>query len=413
MIFYQKYPDNALSISKQKNFLIKGIIKSFENKNNLDNNYKDPQEIQKIICDNNNMNNIINENKELEESNQIDKVYHQHNKQNNEIINKEKEINVKIENKDKQIPNNIGYNINNQLKSKVYLGQNLNSEEVCNVKIIGDGNCFYRCLSFFLLNIQNFYEDIKNCIIGWIKNNYKTFVNFFGDDVTNNIPKETLAKLEFDYIQNCDSWGSHYTISIACLLFNLDIALYIKDDDDNYKRYILFSQNDGNNHELCILEFENNNHFNIIYSKQEEKENIKNSNFASSIKDIKINTKFNFKNLNIEGEKLNSNYVECKLQSSKVLYDEIAMFLFSIKENKSEIDKMVIQNPNWNYNYILSKYNIFYPKRLQGKDSKLNDKRQAFRKYQNTYKLDNNNRLCVLNPLNKDKDKEKYYKNSA
>ena len=134
------------------------------------------------------MNNIINENKELEESNQIDKVYHQHNQQNNEIINKEKEINVeeilKIENKDKQKPNNIRYNINNQLKSKVYLGQNLNSEEVCNVKTIGDENCFYRCLSFFLLNNQNFYEDIKNCIIGWIKNNYKTFVNFFGDDVT-------------------------------------------------------------------------------------------------------------------------------------------------------------------------------------------------------------------------------------
>ena len=26
LIFYQKYPDNALSISKQKNFLIKGAI---------------------------------------------------------------------------------------------------------------------------------------------------------------------------------------------------------------------------------------------------------------------------------------------------------------------------------------------------------------------------------------------------
>ena len=77
---------------------------------------------------------------------------------------------------------------------------------------------------------------------------------------------------------------------------------------------------------LCKLEFENNNHFNIIYRKQEEKENIKNSNLVSSIKDIKINTKFNFKNLNIEGEKINSNYVECKLQSSKVLYDEKAMF---------------------------------------------------------------------------------------
>ena len=98
------------------------------------------------------------------------------------------------------------------------------------------------------------------------------------------------------------------------------------------------------------------------------------------------------------------------MQSSHILYDEIALFLFSIKENKKEIDKLVKQNPNWNYNYILSKFNIIYPKRLIGKDSKLQDKRKAFRKYIDSYKLDNNNRLCVLNPINKDKEKDKYYK---
>ena len=201
-------------------------------------------------------------------------------------------------------------------------------------------------------------------------------MNYFGDDDTNNISKETLVKLEFDYIKNSNSWGSHYTISISCLMFNIDIALYVKDNDDNYKQYILFSQNNSRyDRELCILEFHNNNHLSILYSKKDYSDKY---NLIDSIKDLKINNDFNINNIHIDGVKINSKYVNVKLQSSNILYDEIALFLFSIKENKDEIDKLVIQNPTWNYNYILSKFNIIYPKRLIGKDSKSKDKRKAF-----------------------------------
>ena len=51
-----------------------------------------------------------------------------------------------------------------------------------------------------------------------------------------------------------------------------------------------------------------------------------------------------------------------------------------------------------------------YPKRLEGHGSSLNEKRYAFRKTCLNYKLDENNRLCILNPLNKENEKEKYYK---
>ena len=46
------------------------------------------------------------------------------------------------------------------------------------IKIIGDGNCFYRCLSFFLLGNDDFFQDIKNEIINWIDNNRETFNDF-------------------------------------------------------------------------------------------------------------------------------------------------------------------------------------------------------------------------------------------
>ena len=409
LIYYQKYPPTELTISSQKNFTIQtSKYKINKEKNNkhkltiqtLEDSHPEEKKMKKELIDN-----IITEEFLNDEIDTNTLTSNKNDIRQNSKFKEKKEENKKCIKSSSTKPS---YNINSKLKKKVYKGQSLNGDEISIIKIRDDGNCFYRSLSYFFLNNQEFYEIIKNYIIDWIDNNYKTFENFFGDDEANNISKETIAKLEFDYIKNSNSWGSHYTISIACLMFNIDIALYIKDNEDNYKQYILFSQNSSDSQrELCILEFHNNNHFNIIYSK---KEDMNNCNLFSSIDDLKINNNFNFNDIQIEGEKLNTNYVEVNMQSSTTLYDEIALFLFSIKEHKEEIDKLSLQNPSWNYNYILSKFNIIYPNRLIGSDSKLQEKRKAFRKYLDSYKLDDNNRLCVLNPVNKGNEKEKYYK---
>ena len=126
----------------------------------------------------------------------------------------------------------------------------------------------------------------------------------------------------------------------------------------------LFSNNEKNlNSELCILRFHNNNHFDILYSKDEQ-ENQK--NLVKSIIDIKVKDKINIKDIKIEGNEFNNKYVETTLRPSKNLYDEIALFLFSIMEHKKEIELLQIQNPEWHYNQILSKFKLKYPKRLEG-----------------------------------------------
>ena len=61
-----------------------------------------------------------------------------------------------------------------------------------------------------------------------------------------------------------------------------------------------------------------------------------------------------------------------------------------------------MQNPKWHYNQILSKFKLKYPSRLEGKDINVIEKRKHFRKIVENYKLDYNNRLCVLNPFKKD-----------
>ena len=65
------------------------------------------------------------------------------------------------------------------------------------IKILKNGNCFYRCLSYFLLKSQEFYQNIKNLIIEWIENNYDIYLDFFGGDDANNLTKEMVQK-EFE-----------------------------------------------------------------------------------------------------------------------------------------------------------------------------------------------------------------------
>ena len=40
----------------------------------------------------------------------------------------------------------------------------------------------YRYISYFLFNTQEYFKKIKNLAIEWIKINYETFIEFFGDD---------------------------------------------------------------------------------------------------------------------------------------------------------------------------------------------------------------------------------------
>ena len=65
---------------------------------------------------------------------------------------------------------------------------------------------------------------------------------------------------------------------------------------------------------------------------------------------------------------------------------------------------------NWHYNQILALFNIKYPSRMIGKTELDSKKRQLFRKEASKYKLDINNRLCIINPLNISEEANIYYK---
>ena len=171
------------------------------------------------------------------EKEKVEKNFKEAKNEEKKVFSSKKILNPKsiekyVENKEKDkekiekiIINQKNNSVINNDKFKEIVKQQIpiSHNDVQKIEIDGDGNCLYRCLSFFLLGNDKFYENIKNEIINWIEENMETFKEFFGDDDINNISKEKLAEDEYNYIKKKDSWGGFHTIEIACIIFNISI----------------------------------------------------------------------------------------------------------------------------------------------------------------------------------------------
>ena len=153
-----------------------------------------------------------------------------------------------------------------------------------------------------------------------------------------------------------------------------------------------------------ILSYHTNYHFELIYSKKENQTNLA---VYNNFRDIKINENINKDYMKISGIKFSNDYVKIKSQNNN-LYNEIFDYLYSISLHKTEIEILKLQNPKWDNNQIISKFNLKYPDRMD--EIRNNEKRKNFRKLVENYKLDDNNRLCVLNPIKNDSNLQNYYK---
>ena len=210
----------------------------------------------------------------------------------------------------------------------------INKNDIKIVKVIGDGNCLYRCISFFLLGNEQFFSDIKNEIISWIEKNRELFNDFFGDDDINNKTKEELAEEEYKYIKSKDSWGGFHTIEIACIIFGISIGVYTDNGNNEFVRYS-FSENLKRDAKLMLLSYHNNNHFDLIYDKSF---NLESSKQIQKIKVLKIENKISKLNIKYQGNLFNNNYVKTKFKGSENLYDEISDFLRSKQKYETEIN---------------------------------------------------------------------------
>ena len=70
------------------------------------------------------------------------------------------------------------------------------------------------------------------------------------------------------------NWATNIDISVTSYLYDINIAIYLADDEDNLKYAHMFSYEEQNYLKpLLLLVNENFNHFNIIYDIEEFEDN--------------------------------------------------------------------------------------------------------------------------------------------
>ena len=163
---------------------------------------------------------------------------------------------------------------------------------IVNRKILGDGNCYFRALSYFFTHSENYKDYFRNCIYNYININSNYFLQEYPYIYYKNNIINTAGYIK--NIKNDCFYAGELELLASAVLFKINILIleYI----DEYKGYIQRNKISVNNQmkPILFLEFiENSNflgHYNIIYIKQ----NYDTNNILSDIPII-INNKYNYR----------------------------------------------------------------------------------------------------------------------
>ena len=159
----------------------------------------------------------------------------------------------------------IRYNCNsffNSIKNKLIISIKNFKES----RVIGEGNCFFKCLSKFLYCRIEYDEKLQRSISIFCKdnineiNNYQNKVKLQNGEIMNTT----------DYINNLQkksNWATDIDIIISCFIFGINIAIYKYSDDKKNLEYVksfVYDERNMNNPTMVLIN-DNLNHFNLIY----------------------------------------------------------------------------------------------------------------------------------------------------
>lgn len=195
--------------------------------------------------------------------------------------NDEKIKNVFIDYKLLPIPNrnNLSNNFfksieDSELNKKIYNKQDLTNDDVVRIEVKGDGNCFYRVLSTFFYNNENYHLYFRYLIAKYINDN-------IANEIVNPVVKDAFGNSnnKFLYYINKISenafWAGDYEISRVVKLndYPINICMYTlvtKNEYDNifyYKYYNYYNCDNSNIKNYIIISYESESHYNLLINK--------------------------------------------------------------------------------------------------------------------------------------------------
>ena len=159
----------------------------------------------------------------------------------------------------------IRYNSNkfiNSIQNKL----DIQTSHTKEAKMIGNGNCFYKCLSKFLYCKTEYDEKLRDGVLRFCKDNNIKISNYLNQVKTQN--DELINTV--DYINNVNKnndWSEDIELTICSFVFEMNIAIYKYTEDRKKLQFIksyIFEENNINNPTMIVIN-DKTNHYNMIY----------------------------------------------------------------------------------------------------------------------------------------------------
>lgn len=128
------------------------------------------------------------------------------------------------------------------------------------INIIGDGNCFFRCISYHLYGTQDRFDEIRSNVVNEMRHHrakYESLVDGEYRDHLENMSKNT---------GNSSSWATEAEISAASAYYNMDIFVRgCVGRGYTFSRFSAHAACDGNRQFIVIDH--RNEHFNLVLTE--------------------------------------------------------------------------------------------------------------------------------------------------
>ena len=94
------------------------------------------------------------------------------------------------------------------------------------VKIIGDGNCLFRCFSYFLYNSKNFHMRVRNSVVQNVMVNWKNYkFHIVGSEYYDKVINSNDY---FELMSKNTTYGSEVEIKSFVEVYNVETKIYMK-----------------------------------------------------------------------------------------------------------------------------------------------------------------------------------------
>ncbi|XP_061180157.1 uncharacterized protein LOC133188671 [Saccostrea echinata] len=129
------------------------------------------------------------------------------------------------------------------------------------VRIQGDGNCFFRAISFCLTGVEDHHYDLRSAICEHLLNNsslFKTFLRCGENSVENHIAMRNMT--------HEGVWATEIEILALSHLLNTDVHTYTQNHWVTYSACLVDPTTNLQCSEAIYLFHENENHYNVVLS---------------------------------------------------------------------------------------------------------------------------------------------------